>query len=186
MARTRQTARKRTGGRAFARRTVPAPAEPVPAPAPAPVPAQPEQEVVEVPGRDYFFDEDQEGNIREVDADGNMQPSLPSPTPAHDLGPPLAYFEAQVPATAVAGGGEEEEPLEMSEDEAPAPPPAPPAPAASAPAPAGGDPEGPEDPGDEDDDEDDQNDDPPEERARYCVYTSFHEEGHFPCCFGTC
>ena len=63
MARTRQTARKRTGGRAFARRTVPAPAEPVPAPAPAPVLAQPEEEVEEVPGRDYFFDEDQEGNI---------------------------------------------------------------------------------------------------------------------------
>jgi len=53
MARTRQTARKRTGGRAFARRTVPAPAEPVPAPAPAPMPAQPEEEVEEVPGRDY-------------------------------------------------------------------------------------------------------------------------------------
>ena len=109
MARTRQTARKRTGGRAFARRTVPAPAEPVPAPSPAPVPAQPEEEVEEVPGRDYFFDEDQEGNIREVDADGNMQPPLPSPTPAHDLGPPLAYFEAQVPAAAVAGGGQEED-----------------------------------------------------------------------------
>src|SRR6185312_15077436 len=126
---------------------------------------------------------DQEGNIREVDADGNMQPPLPSPTPAHDLGPPLAYFEAQVPATAVVGGGEEEEPLEMSEDEAPAPPPAPPAPAASAPAPAGGDPEGPEDPDDpddEDDEEDDQDDGPPEERAPYRIYTSFHEEGHFP------
>jgi len=39
MARTKRTARKSTGGRAFARRTVPAPAEPVPAPAPAPVPA---------------------------------------------------------------------------------------------------------------------------------------------------
>ena len=180
MARTRQTARKRTGGRAFARRTVPAPAEPVPAPVPAPVPVQPEEEVEEVPGVDYFFDEDQEGNIREVDADGNIQPSLPSPTPVHDLGPPLAYFEAQVPATAVAGGGEEEEPLKMSEDEAPAPPPAPPAPAAPTPAPAGGDPEGPEDPDNEDDDEDDQNDDPPEERGLYCVYTSTHEEGHFP------
>ena len=159
MARTKKTARKSIGGRAFARRTVPAPVEPAPALVPAPVLAQPE-EVEEVPRRDYFFDEDQEGNIREVDADGNMQPSLPSPTPAHDLGPPLAYFEAQVPATAVAGGGEEEEPLEMSEDEAPAPPPAPPAPAAPTPAPAGGDPEGPEDPDDEDDDEDDQNDDP--------------------------
>ena len=54
MARTRQTARKSTGGRAFAHRTVPAPAETVPAPAPAPVLAQPEEEVEEVPGRDYF------------------------------------------------------------------------------------------------------------------------------------
>jgi len=183
MARTRQTACKSIGGRAFARRTVPAPTEPVPAPAPAPVPAQPEEEVEEVPGMDYFFDEDQEGNIREVDADGNIQPSLPSPTPAHDLGPPLAYFEAQVPATAVVGGGQEEAPLEISVDEAPVPPPAPPAPAASVPAPAGGDPEDPEDPedpNDEGDDEDDQDDDPSKERAPYCVYTSFHEEGHFP------
>ena len=48
------------------------------------------------------------------------------------------------------------------------------------PAPARGDSEGPEDPDDEDDNEDDQDDDPPEERAPYCVYTSFHEEGHFP------
>ena len=81
------------------------------------------------------------------------------------------------------GSDAEEEPLEMSEDETPAPPPAPPAPAASAPAPAGGDPEDPEDPedpDDEDDDEDDQDDGPPEERAPYCVYTSFHEEGYFP------
>ena len=106
MARTRQTARKSTRCRAFARHTVLAPAEPVPAPAPAPVPAQPEEEVEEVPGRDYFFDEDQEGNIREVDADGNMQPSLPSPMPAHDLGPPMAYFEAQIPAAAIARGGQ--------------------------------------------------------------------------------
>jgi len=78
------------------------------------------------------------------------------------------------------GSDAEEEPLEMSEDETPAPPPAPPALAASAPAPAGGDPEGPEDPDNEDDGEDDQDDGPPEERAPYCVYTSFHEEGHFP------
>ena len=106
MARTKQTARKSTGGRVFARRTVPAPAEPVPTPEPAPVPAQPEEEVEEVPGRDYFFAEDQEGHIREVDADGNMQTSPPSQTPAHeDLAPPLAYFAAQVPAPAVAGEG---------------------------------------------------------------------------------
>ena len=81
------------------------------------------------------------------------------------------------------GSDAEEEPLEMSEDEAPAPPPAPPAPAAPAPASAGGDPEDPEDPedpDDEDDDEDDQDDGPPEERAPYCIYTSFHKEGHFP------
>jgi hypothetical protein len=73
------------------------------------MPTQPEEEVQEVPRRDYLFDEDQEGNIREVDADGNIQPSLPSPTPAHDLGPPLAYFEAQVLAAAVIGGGQEED-----------------------------------------------------------------------------
>ena len=106
MARTKQTARKSTGGRIFARRNVPAPAEPVSAPVPAPVPAQPVEEVEEVPGRDYFFAEDQEGHIREVDADGNMQTSPPSQTPAHeDLAPPLAYFAAQVPAPAVAGEG---------------------------------------------------------------------------------
>ena len=74
----------------------------------------------------------------------------------------------------------EEEPLEIAEEEAPAPPPAPPAPAL---APAGGDPEDPEDPkdpDDEDDDEVDQDDGPPEQRAPYCIYTLFHEEGHFP------
>jgi hypothetical protein len=80
MARTKQTARKSTGGRIFARHNVPAPAEPVPAPMSAPVPAQPVEEVDEVPLMDYFFAEDQEGHIREVDADGNMQTSLPSPT----------------------------------------------------------------------------------------------------------
>ena len=106
MAKTKQTARKSTRGRVFARRTIPAPAEPAPAPDSALVPAQPEEEVEEVPGRDYFFAEDQEGHIREVDADGNMQTSLPLPTPAHeDLAPPLAYFAAQVPAPAVAGEG---------------------------------------------------------------------------------
>ena len=51
MARTKQTARKSTGGRVFARRIVLAAAEPVPAPVPAPVSAQPEEEVEEVPGR---------------------------------------------------------------------------------------------------------------------------------------
>ena len=77
---------------------------------PAPVPAQPEEEVEEVPGRDYFFAEDQEGHIREVDADGNMQTSLPSPTQAHeDLAPPLAYFAAQVLAPAIAGEGRDDD-----------------------------------------------------------------------------
>ena len=110
MARTKQTARKSTGGHVFAHRTIPAPVEPVPAPVAAPVPAQPEEEVEEVPGRDYFFAEDQEGHIREVDADGNMQTSPPSQTPAHeDLAPPLAYFAAQVPAPAVTGEGRDDD-----------------------------------------------------------------------------
>ena len=109
MARTKQTARKSTGGRVFTRRTVPAPVEPVPAPVPAPVLAQPE-EVEEVPGRDYFFAEDQDGRIREVDADGNMQTPLPSPTPAHeDLAPPLAYSAPEVRAPAATGEGRDDE-----------------------------------------------------------------------------
>ena len=46
----------------------------------------------------------------EVDADGNMQTSLPSPTPAHeDLAPPLAYFAAQVLAPAIAGEGRDDD-----------------------------------------------------------------------------
>ena len=69
------------------------------------------------------------------------------------------------------------EPLEISDDEDPAPPPAPPAPVALAPAPAGGDPEDPED---DDDEEDNQDDGPPAQREKYCVYTSFNEEGYFP------
>ena len=106
----KQTDRKSTGGRVFTRRTVPALAEPVPAPVPAPVSAQPEEEVEEVLGRDYFFAEDQDGHIRAVDADGNMQTSLPSPTPEHeDLAPPLAYSAAEVPAPAATGGGRDDE-----------------------------------------------------------------------------
>jgi len=105
----KQTDRKSTGGRVFTRRTVPALAEPVPAPMPAPVPAQPEKEVEEVPGRDYLA-ENQDGRIRAVDADGNMQPPLPSPTPEHeDLAPPLAYSAAEVPAPAATGGGRDDE-----------------------------------------------------------------------------
>ena len=70
MARTYQTARKSTGGRAYARRT---PVEPAPAPTlPSPAPAQSEEEDEEVLGRDYFFAEDQDGRIMEVDEEGNL------------------------------------------------------------------------------------------------------------------
>ena len=70
MVRTYQTARKSTGGCVFTRRT---PVEPDPAPAPpSPAPAQSEEEDEEVPGRDYFFDEDENGRIMEVDEEGNM------------------------------------------------------------------------------------------------------------------
>ena len=80
MARTRQTARKSTGGRALTSRT---PVELAPAPAPpSPTPAQLEEEDEEVPGRDYFFAEDQDGRIMEVDEEGNLTSPLPSPTPA--------------------------------------------------------------------------------------------------------
>ena len=180
MARTKKTARKSTGGRAFVRRTVPTPVEPVPAPVPAPVLAQPE-EVEEVPGRDYFFAEDQDGRIREVDADGNMQTPPPSPTPAQeDQAPPPASPAPEVPAPATTGEGRddedeeeediqhdgyyrggmwadfdaEEEPLEISDDdgdEDPAPPLVPRAPVAPAPTPAGGD---LEHPGDDEEEED--------------------------------
>ena len=80
MARTYQTARKSTEGHVFARRT---PIEPAPAPAPpSPAPAQSEEEDEEVPGRDYFFAEDQDGRIMEVDEEGNQTSPLPSQTPA--------------------------------------------------------------------------------------------------------
>ena len=109
MARTRQTARKSTGGRVFACRT---PIEPAPAPAPpSPTPAQLEEEDEEVPGRDYFFDEDENGRIMEVDEEGNMTSPLPSPTLAQeDLAPPP---EDPVPA---AAGGDLSDPGEDDED----------------------------------------------------------------------
>ena len=92
MARTYQTARKSTGGRVFARRI---PVEPAPAPAPpSPAPAQSEEEDEEVPGRDYFFEEDQDGRIMEVDEEGNLRSPLPSPTPAQGEPAPPPEFQA--------------------------------------------------------------------------------------------
>ena len=94
MARTRQTARKSTGGRAYARRT---PVEPAPAPAPpSSAPAQSEEEDKEVPGRDYFFVEDQDGRIMEVYEEGNLRSPLSSPTPAQE--DPVPPTEDPVPA----------------------------------------------------------------------------------------
>ena len=109
MARTYQTARKSTRGRVFAHRTS---VEPAPAPAPpSPTPAQSEEEDEEVPGRDYFFDEDENGRIMEVDEEGNMTWPLLSPTPAQeDPAPPP---EDPVPA---AAGGDLSDPEEDDED----------------------------------------------------------------------
>jgi len=109
MVRTRQTTRKSTGGRALTSRT---PVELAPAPAPpSPTPAQSEEEDEEVLGRDYFFDEDVNGRIMEVDEEGSMTSPLPSPTPAQeDPAPPL---EDPVPA---AAGGDLSDPVEDDED----------------------------------------------------------------------
>ena len=108
MARTYQTARKSTGGRAYARRT---PVEPQQEEVPVPpvqedAPAQPEEPLApredhpdaaanalggddeEVLGRDYYFEEDQDGRIMEVDEEGNLRSPLPSPTPAQEPVPP--------------------------------------------------------------------------------------------------
>ena len=94
MARTRQTSRKSIEGRAYARRT---PVEPAPAPAPpSPAPAQSEEEDKEVPGRDYFFVEDQDGRIMEVYEEGNLRSPLSSPTPAQE--DPVPPTEDPVPA----------------------------------------------------------------------------------------
>ena len=109
MARTRQTARKSTGGCVFACRT---PVELAPAPAPpSPTPAQSEEEDEEVPRRDYFFAEDENGRIMEVDEEGNMTSPLPSPTPAQEDPAPLP--EDPVPATT---GGDLSDPVEDDED----------------------------------------------------------------------
>ena len=103
MARTRRTARKRTGGHASARHT---PVEPAPALAFSPAPAQLVEEVEEVLGRDYFFAEDQGGRIMAVDAEGNMSTPLPSPTPAQeDSTLPPAPPAPEDPVPAAAGGG---------------------------------------------------------------------------------
>ena len=109
MVRTHQAVRKSTGGCAFARRT---PVEPAPAPAPpSPTPAQSEEEDEEVPGRDYFFAEDEDGRIMEVDEEGNLTSSLPSPTLAQeDPAPPP---EDPVPA---AARGDLSDPVEDDED----------------------------------------------------------------------
>ena len=94
MVRTHQAVRKSTGGCVFARRT---PVEPAPAPAlPSPAPAQSEEEDEEVLGRDYFFAEDQDGRIMEVDEEGNLTSPLPSPTPAQE--DPVPPTEDPVPA----------------------------------------------------------------------------------------
>ena len=50
----------------------------------------------QVPGRDYFFEEDQDGRIMEVDEGGNLRSPLPSPTPAQDLVPPPEYQAPQM------------------------------------------------------------------------------------------
>ena len=64
-----------------------------------------------MPGRDYFFAEDQDGHIMEVDEEGNLTSPLPSPTPAQeDPAPPP---EDPVPA---AAGGDLSDPVEDDED----------------------------------------------------------------------
>src|SRR6185312_16705235 len=86
--------------------------EPAPAPGPpSPAPAQSEEEDEEVPGRDYFFTEDQDGRIMEVDEEGNLTSPLPSPTPTQeDLVPPP---EDPVPA---AAEGDLSDPVDDDED----------------------------------------------------------------------
>ena len=129
MARTYQTARKRTGGR-FLRRApaepalvlAPAPIEPAPVPAPAPVEPAPAlalapasaqlvEEVEEEPEMDYYFAEDEDGRIMAVDAEGNMSTPPPSPTPAV-LAPPPAAPVPVAPAPAAARG----DPGELGDD----------------------------------------------------------------------
>ena len=62
MVRTRQTARKRTGGPApaYVAQFVPAPA-PAPVPTPAPAPPQPMEDVEEDPEMLYYYVEDEDG-----------------------------------------------------------------------------------------------------------------------------
>jgi len=68
---------------------------------PAPAPAQPEEEIEEVLGRDYFFSED----------------LLPSPTPTQeDSAPPPAPLAPVAPALA-PGGGDTEDPGDDEEAE---------------------------------------------------------------------
>jgi len=65
----------------------------------------------EVPGRDYFFDEDQDGRIMEVDEEGNLRSPLASPTLVQeDPAPPP---EDLVPAPA---NRDLDDPVEDDED----------------------------------------------------------------------
>ncbi|CAO2186958.1 unnamed protein product [Urochloa humidicola] len=97
MARTKQTARKSTGGRV---RFVP----PQPAP-PAPL-------VEEEPEENYYFVEVEEGHFMEVAPDGHMvEPAaspIPAPAPpalaAQEAPAPLAAPAPEAPAPAAAGG----------------------------------------------------------------------------------
>ena len=65
---------------------------------------------VEVPGRDYF-EEDQDGRIMEVDEEGNLTSPLPSPTPTQE--DPVPPQEDPVLA---AAKGDLSDPVEDDED----------------------------------------------------------------------
>jgi len=116
MARTRRTARKSTRGPPH---LIHHPQEPQQEEVPVPpvqedATAQPEEPLAppedhpdaavdapggddeQVPGRDYFFEEDQDGHIMEVDEEGNLRSPLPSLTPAQEPVPPPEYQASQM------------------------------------------------------------------------------------------
>ena len=99
MVRTRQTARKCTGGPApaYVAQFVPAPA-PAPVPAPAPAPPQPMEDVEEDPEMLYYYVEDEDGQLMPVDSPAHPAPEADAPPP------PPAIPAPDAPAPAAAGG----------------------------------------------------------------------------------
>ncbi|RLM56124.1 hypothetical protein C2845_PM10G10520 [Panicum miliaceum] len=148
MARTYQTARKRTGGRQVRI----APVELAP-PAPVPAPVEEVEAMEEEPAEAYYFVDGDDGRIMAVDEEGNQ--FTPPASPVVEAPPPPLVVPAPAPAPAlVTAGGSPGNSVGIDD---------------------GGD---DDEDNDNNDNNDDQGDDPPRTRQLCCVRTSDRELGH--------